>query len=443
MSLVAVIAGICLGPGPAAAQAIGDRAVGLGGAYTALADDLSALWYDPAGLVHSAPRMFSASASAYQLRTERVEDSIAFHERRGVTSKDLKSSSINVFPSTLLYGARWGDEGVCHSVAAGVLLPVSDRSFGQVGFSNTSGGFQRRYKATRRVQEWYLGPAYAVGTRTLSFGLSPLLRFYDPEYDYDLFQELQVRKQFHSVRARVYSETYRHLAFVPSVGVQWAPTDLLRLGFMATAPGVRLWGRADASRVVTQSGPLQLGGPEVKFQEQTREEPETVQPTPLRLTAGVALTSPGHWALALTVEHSGSLDAELDRDSALLFSSELEHDLLLRNSALDFRLGGEVSVGEDWSLRAGAYTLGQHRPEFPQGRSDASAAGDLHSDAVGVNVGLGLDNADGRSSSYGINVVRGTGQALAFHAAPPGNPQNSAQPGDPLTESWAQPTIYG
>lgn len=438
-----LIAGICLGPGLAQAQAVGDRAVGLGGAYTALADDLSSLWYNPAGLVRSAPRVFSASASAYQIRADRIDTAVAFHERNGVSEKPLKASSINVFPSTLLYGARWGDTGIRQALAAGLLLPVSDRSFGQVGLSNKNGGFQRSFKSTRRVQEWYAGPAYAVGTPTLSFGVSALLRLYDREYDYDLFQEIQVPGRFHQVSARVYSEDYRHLSFVPSVGVQWAPTQLIRVGLMATAPGLPLWGRADVSRVVTLAGPLQIGGPEQRFQNQEQDKPNTVQPTPLRLTAGVALERAGSWALALTAERSSSLAAELDRDEPLPLSNELEHDLLLRDAAVDLRLGGEVSIGDGWHLRAGAYTQGQHRPEFPSGESDSTAAGDLHSNSRGLNVAIGAEGDKGRSSSYGLNVVRGTGQALAFHASPPGDPGNPAGDGSPLTKTWAKPAAYG
>ncbi len=445
-SLFALIAcglfATAFGPATARAQSVGDRAVGMGGAYTALADDLSALWYNPAGLVQTAPRMFSASASAYQVRADRVDAAIVFHERRALSVKPLKASSINVFPSTLLYGARWGDKGTRHALAAGLLLPVSDRSFGQVGMSNVNGGFQRSFQSTRRVQEWYVGPAYAIGTRTLSLGISALLRLYDREYDYDLFQEVQVPGRFHSVAARVYSETYRHLSFLPAVGVQWAPTQMLRLGLMATAPGTSLWGSAKVTRVVTLAGPLKLDGQEKRFQEQETAHPNTVQPTPLRLTAGAALVREGSWAVALTAEHSGSLDAEFDRDEPMAHSTELEHDLLLRDSAIDLRLGGEFSVGDGWTFRAGAYTQGQHRPPFPTGRSDASGAGDLHSDSVGLNVALGVDGDGGRSSSYGLNFVRGQGEALAFHAAPPGDPDNPAKSGDPLNDTWAEPTLY-
>lgn len=48
---------------------IGDRAAGLGGAFTAIADDASGLYYNPAGVVYSPIPRISGSVSAYNFRT--------------------------------------------------------------------------------------------------------------------------------------------------------------------------------------------------------------------------------------------------------------------------------------------------------------------------------------------------------------------------------------
>ena len=44
---------------------IGDRASGMGGAYTAISDDATGLYYNPAGIAYAAGRNFSASVNAY------------------------------------------------------------------------------------------------------------------------------------------------------------------------------------------------------------------------------------------------------------------------------------------------------------------------------------------------------------------------------------------
>ena len=44
---------------------IGDRASGMGGAYTAVSDDATGLYYNPAGIAYTMGRSFSASVNAY------------------------------------------------------------------------------------------------------------------------------------------------------------------------------------------------------------------------------------------------------------------------------------------------------------------------------------------------------------------------------------------
>lgn len=48
---------------------IGDRAAGLGGAFTAIADDASGLYYNPAGVVYSAKPKISGSVNAFNYKT--------------------------------------------------------------------------------------------------------------------------------------------------------------------------------------------------------------------------------------------------------------------------------------------------------------------------------------------------------------------------------------
>jgi len=53
---------------------VGDRAAGMGGAYTAVADDPSGLYYNPAGIVFAPGRSFSASVNAFQYSQKEYKD---------------------------------------------------------------------------------------------------------------------------------------------------------------------------------------------------------------------------------------------------------------------------------------------------------------------------------------------------------------------------------
>ncbi len=55
---------------------IGDRAAGMGGAYTAVSDDPSGLYYNPAGIVYSTGRNLSASLNAYYSQTKKYDSVI-------------------------------------------------------------------------------------------------------------------------------------------------------------------------------------------------------------------------------------------------------------------------------------------------------------------------------------------------------------------------------
>jgi long-chain fatty acid transport protein len=55
---------------------IGDRATGMGGAYTAISDDASGLFYNPAGVVYVTDRNFSASVNAYSAQYKTYENVI-------------------------------------------------------------------------------------------------------------------------------------------------------------------------------------------------------------------------------------------------------------------------------------------------------------------------------------------------------------------------------
>ena len=56
---------------------IGDRASGMGGAYTAVSDDASGLFYNPAGIVYVTDRNFTASVNAYSSQTKTYDNVIA------------------------------------------------------------------------------------------------------------------------------------------------------------------------------------------------------------------------------------------------------------------------------------------------------------------------------------------------------------------------------
>ncbi len=84
---------------------IGERAAGMGGAYIAVADDPSGMWYNPAGIMFSFENYFSLSANVYTQTTEIYRSTIA--------GQDYTYSSQGLVPSffgfTQNFGkSKWG-----------------------------------------------------------------------------------------------------------------------------------------------------------------------------------------------------------------------------------------------------------------------------------------------------------------------------------------------
>ena len=74
---------------------VGDRATGMGGAYTAISDDPSGAWYNPAGLVFSMDNQISLSVNSYQDKGLTIERAI----ESGGRLYPYKQNISNFYPS--------------------------------------------------------------------------------------------------------------------------------------------------------------------------------------------------------------------------------------------------------------------------------------------------------------------------------------------------------
>jgi long-chain fatty acid transport protein len=80
----------------------GSRAAGLGGAYTALSDDPSGSYYNPAGLVHTRDLDVSVSVNSFQVATLKYKNIAALNDQ------DFEEDSQTIFPSFVGSNYRFG-----------------------------------------------------------------------------------------------------------------------------------------------------------------------------------------------------------------------------------------------------------------------------------------------------------------------------------------------
>jgi len=132
---------------------IGERAAGLGGAYVALSDDPSGVFYNPAGLIRAKEGHFSASANAYHSTTQTYRD---FAPGQHYT---IRSSGL--VPSFTGFTRMIDD----HRIGFLIAVPDSDLTEQNDDLKNLSsvagaaGEFRRRL--SRQNNLFVAGPAYA------------------------------------------------------------------------------------------------------------------------------------------------------------------------------------------------------------------------------------------------------------------------------------------
>lgn len=197
---------------------VGDRAAGMGGAYTAISDDPSGLYYNPAGIVFAPGRSFSASVNAYQYSKKTYKDVLGGNGWERVSS--------NLLPNYF-----------------GVIQPLGS---GKIGFSyavpdtrleNQAQTFQNLGTTTRYVinmndsdYTYNFGPSYAVKLNDrLSVGGTLYMHYRDRQLISNQLQEFQNLTPADYEWRNSYDST-SEWGVKPVVGVMWTPQDKLSLG---------------------------------------------------------------------------------------------------------------------------------------------------------------------------------------------------------------------
>ena len=194
---------------------IGDRAAGLGGAYTAISDDASGMFYNPAGIVYTENLQLSASANALH-KTELVYKDV-------LNGGDWTRKSDNIVPNYFGMTTKLGDGYLGFSYAVTDFeLKDQDSEFTTIdGVDLFVVNINNNDKVTK------FGPSYALKLNEewdIGFTL------YWHERDREL-----TNNQFFRLPGGIYewSNLYfenEESGYEPVIGVMWSPRDDLSLG---------------------------------------------------------------------------------------------------------------------------------------------------------------------------------------------------------------------
>ena len=199
---------------------VGDRASGMGGAYTAISDDPSGMYYNPAGIIYAPATNTSSSAFAYQSKSKRYKGAIG--------TNDWIRTSSSFIPNFF-----------------GVLQPIGDSMWGlsyvmteavdehqAQSFTNLnlSGIDLYTIDLDRQDSVYMIGPSYAsrINDRW-TYGVSLYLQIRDQITSFQQVADLSDGSHDVTSQQIAISE----LGFNPVFGLMWEPAERISVGLTA------------------------------------------------------------------------------------------------------------------------------------------------------------------------------------------------------------------
>lgn len=240
---------------------VGERAIGLGGAFTAISDDPSGILYNPAGIAFSSENYLSVSTNAYTTNNETFTNIEGAGQNYSTRSQSLLPSMVGV---TQTLGP--GKLGIGLFSTNSEAIDQADR------LELPSDIPEKNRIITRHVlsqnNTYLVGPAYAIELfSNLSIGVSVLGKF-SVFKSIDNLNQLTPAKDGADYNYELRSEDKRSTEFglLPILGIQFMPIAKWSLGLAISRPFVQ--GRSKTTRLkthLTNADPPQIPEPTGKF----------------------------------------------------------------------------------------------------------------------------------------------------------------------------------
>lgn len=373
---------------------VGERASGLSGAYTAVSDDPSGLFYNPAGIVYSSGSNLSASVNAYH------STGITYKSALGGSDWNRKAAALlpNFFGVVQTIGK--GRVGLSY-VVPDSIIEDQDQVFhnlpGRLDLNN-DGTYETPVTATDYVinfnnedNTYYFGPSYAIELKPgLSVGAT---LYYHYRKNQRILNEYIAYDSGHYDWVGSYYET-SEWGLRPSVGVIWSPVDKVSLGF--TASTTKVMGSDTSAQVTSKRHYTNTALFQMAESSEEREYPYV-------FTVGAAYFPND----ALMV--SGDIN---------YFTSTEDKFLGEREATVNMALGAEYYVTPKIAIRGGMYTNLTSAPGIDYWRTDQPEHVDLYGGSLSMSYfGRGASLTLGGVYSFGKGEAQVIGGSTATQDA--------------------------
>ena len=345
---------------------IGDRAAGMGGAYTAVSDDPSGMYYTPAGLAYASGRSISASVNAY---------TVSNRTYKGTMGDKWTRTSSSLLPNFFGIVQPVGKFKVGFSYA----VPDStqedqDQSFyansAVINFNNKNDTTLFGPSAAlllkenlsvgatlyihKRSTESILNATKDNGTITVNINGTPTIT---PQYQWE----------------NSYSEI-DEWGLRPMIGVMWAPVDKFSVGASISKTYVL------ASEILLQKT-ISNNGSFNRPNNSMTTSSEKVD-YPYQVTVGAAYFPTPSLLLSADVSYYSSFSYNLPAydNSNVLYKKKCSFEAVVNGA-----VGAEYYLNPAWAVRAGLFTDFANTPKLQIGKSDQYENIDMIGGSVSVS----------------------------------------------------------
>ena len=383
---------------------VGDRAAGMAGAYTAIADGPEGAYYNPAGLAFSSSRYFSLSTNAIQYKTLKYEDINPLAD----PPVDYLRTSFSFVPNFFGFIQK-GEKATFAFTMTSLDNEVYDQK-DRIAMENitTSLGeidqvLNVNFNHSNAVNE--VGPSLSfLAGDTLGFGFSLFVRYRNSDYINQqvtqLYKEDDTQYEYFQINSTYYSEEL--VSVRPQAGIQWMPSEKLSIGYLITTPIPVFMIQNSQSTYFEYAGP-ELN-PDYTFEDFINVRDNTVaysnifsdsffKPTYLKNSIGAA------WFASRSFILSGDVYLYVPIPSI----SGVTNTVFTWNAAL----GMEWYISPNFPLRLGAFTNNSNKPAITGSSTNSSD----HVDLYGGSLSIGYATADsainlGVAASYGLGTAQ-------------------------------------
>ena len=359
---------------------IGNRASGMGGAYTAISDDSTGLFYNPAGIVFADTEKLSASVNAFQSSTLTYKGVL----NGGDWVRESSSLVPNFFGITQQLGD--GHFGFSYAVTNSEVENQDSR------FTTIPGIPLYSVNINNRDTTIKIGPSYAIAVNDqINIGMT--LYYHDRERE--LINNQWIRLSDNTFEwSNLYFET-SETGIEPILGILWSPSDSISLAMtlqktfiLSSRSTFQNTCSSNINNSAVQSAqciPLSGSPLDPSFSSNKNE-----RELPLNLRLGVAYFP------------SDRLLIDVD----LSFFESVNKNGSNAEQTINIAAGLEYYYSSAWAFRGGIFTNNANTPELSSNRSNQLD----HVDLIGLSVSITRFT---KSSSVSAGFVYSFGEGEA------------------------------